>query len=148
MGAMPAGERLGNAAWVVLLANAVAAVVAVVANWPAQFGGVGTDAGAELLSRGTAISAPLFPVFLILVVAVLARRPDRWGWVGIGVAYLAAITVATGGIGEVAAEPTEDTPRAVLLTSGVVWVLVALAVAALATAAVAERRRRRRGSQV
>lgn len=143
----PAGERLGNAAWIVLLANAVAAVVAVVVNWPAQFGGVGTDAGDELLSRGTAISAPLFPVFLFLLVAVLARRRDGWGWLGIGAAYLAAISVAIGGVGEIAAEPTAETPGAVLVTSGVVWVLVALSVAALTTAAVVERLRRRRGSE-
>lgn len=134
------GRRLRLvAAWVLLL-NVVAAVVAVVANWPAQFGGVGTDARAELFSRGTAISAPVLPVVLLLVVVGLAPRGDRWGWLGIGAAYLTAAVVATGGIGEMVAAPTEDTPKAVLVGAGVGWLLVASALAWAATSAALARR--------
>jgi len=52
----------------------VATVVAVLVNWPSPFGGVGTDAGAELVTRGTAISAPLLPLVLLVLVVLLARR--------------------------------------------------------------------------
>ncbi len=71
---MTAGRRLSALAAAVLVANLVAAVVAVSVNWPAQFGQVGTEAGAEVLTSGTAISAPLFPVVLLLVAMLLVRR--------------------------------------------------------------------------
>lgn len=130
-----AGRRLRLLAVWILVLNVAAAAVAVVMNWPAQFGGVGTDAGAELLARGTAISAPVLPVALLLLVAFLAGREDGWRWVGVAAAYVTAAVVATGGIGEMVAEPTDDTPQAVLVGAGVVWLLVATALVVFATAA-------------
>ncbi len=75
----PANTRLSVFALVVLIANALATTVAVAANWPSQFGGVGTDAGQEWLSRGTAISAPLAPVACFIFIAILVRFGN---WVG------------------------------------------------------------------
>ena len=144
MAALPdvtAARRLQGFTLVVLVLNVVAAVVAVVLNLPAQFDGVGTDAGEELLSRGTAISAPLFPVVLMVLVVVLAPRRDRWSWVGIALAVLLAISVGIGGYGEMTAEPTADTSRAVLVGAGVVWLGVAATLLVLAAVAAVRARR-------
>ena len=62
---MRSSERLFYFAVVVSVLNVVAAVVAIIVNWPAQFGGVGTDAGKEFLTSGTAISGPVLPALLL-----------------------------------------------------------------------------------
>lgn len=129
-----------------LVLNVVATAVAVAVNWPAQFGGVGTDAGGEFITRGTAISAPLLPVVLLLIVVGLAGRRDVWGWAGIVAAYLTAVVVFIGGLGELLADATPDTPKAVLVASGVAWAVVAVILSGLATAAVKERLSARRDS--
>ena len=134
---MPAGQLLRRFAATVVVLNVVATVVAVVVNWPSQFGMTGTDARREFLISGTAISAPPLPVVLLLVVVALAARMDRWRWGGIAAAYLAAVSVAIGGFGELVAEPTEDTPRAVLVGAGIAWIAIAVVLAGLATAAAA-----------
>jgi membrane protease YdiL (CAAX protease family) len=126
---------------VVLVLNAVAAGVAVAFNWPAQFGGVGTDAGAELIARGTAISAPLLPVVFLLLVAALARARSRWAWVALAAGYLTAASVFIGGLGELLAQETVDTPRLVLTVGGVAWIAVPVILAMLTTLALVERLR-------
>lgn len=141
---MAAGRLLRNFAATLVVLNVVATVVAVVVNWPSQFGMIGTDARREFLTSGTAISAPPFPVVLLLIVVALAGRADRWRWVGITAAYLAAVTVAIGGVGELVAEPTEDTPKAVLVGAGITWLAIAGGLAVLATAAAARRPSARR----
>ena len=135
-----ASVRLARFTLVLLVLNVLATIIAVAVNLPAQFGGVGTDAGAEFLTRGTAISAPLLPVVLMVLVVLMAPRRDRWSWVGIALAYLTAVMVGIGGIGEMTAEPTEDTSRAVLLTGGIAWLAVAAVLFALATAALVRAR--------
>ena len=136
---MRAGQILRAFAATILVLNVIATVIAVVVNLPSQFGITGTDARSEFLISGTAISAPLLPVVLLLIVVALGARADRWRWVGIGAAYLAALTVAIGGVGELVAEPTEDTPKSVLIGAGVAWLAIAAALAAVTTAAVARR---------
>lgn len=128
--------RLRRFTLVLLVLNVLAAIVAVVVNLPAQFGGVGTDAGNEFLTRGTAISAPPLPVVLMVLVVLLAPRRDRWSWVGVALAYVTAVTVGIGGLGEMTAEPTEDTSHAVLTISGIAWLVVATVLVALATTAI------------
>ena len=98
----------------------VATVVAIVANLPSQFGGVGTDAGREFLSRGTAISAPLVPMIVLAASIVLLRRTDRWANVGVGATCLVGVLFLIGGLGEAFAKETPDTPKAVLVASGIV----------------------------
>lgn len=137
-----ARKRLQVFAAALLALNAAAAGVAVAANWPAQFGGVGTDAGEEFLSRGTAISAPLLPAILLIAVISFARRTSMVQWIAIVAAYLTAVLVFIGGMGELAAEPTADTPKTVLVGSGIVSGVAALALAYLATKVVQERRHR------
>jgi hypothetical protein len=139
-GTMSSAGRLRLFAAVLLVLNVLATAGAVVVNLPAQFGGVGTDAGDEFLTRGTAISAPLLPVVLLCIVVALSGRRDGWGWIGIAAAYATAITVGIGGWGELLAEPTSDTPGAVLLMSGLTWLVIAAALAVLATGAAKARR--------
>ena len=112
-----------------------------VLNWPSQFGGVGTDAGDELLTRGTAISAPLLPIAILVVSLLLVWRGGRSSTVGaVGIAITAALLLI-GGIGELTAEETVDTPKSVLVVGGIVWIGVALSLLGLAIAALVERRR-------
>lgn len=141
---MEANQRLLGFTVAVLILNVVAAIVAVIANWPAQFGQVGTDAGAEVLSSGTAISAPLIPVAALLVVALFAHRQGALGWVAIVAALFAAASVIIGGFGELMAEPTANTPKAVLTVGGLVWLLVGITLIILAVSAAVERLRRKK----
>ena len=136
---MTANTRLSVFALVVLVANVLAAALAVALNWPSQFGGVGTDAGRDLLSRGTAISAPLAPAVGFILTAFLVRFRGRVGWFGIGLAFLTAVLIFVGGVGELVAEPTEDTSRAVLVAAGVTWCVIAVAFVVLGLAAARER---------
>ena len=136
---MTANTRLSRYALIVLVANVIATALAVAVNWPSQFGGVGTDAGEELLSRGTAISAPLAPIVGFILTAVLVRFHGWVGWLGIGLALLTAVLIFVGGVGEFVAEPTEDTPRAVLVSAGVIWCGIAVLFVVLGVAAARER---------
>lgn len=124
-----------------LVLNLLAAAVAVALNWPSQFGSVGTDAGAELLTRGTAISAPLLPVALLVVSLLLVWRGGRALVVGAVGALLTAVVVLIGGIGELTAKATSDTPKAVLVVAGLAWILIAAFLAWLAVGALREQRR-------
>lgn len=125
------------------LLNIVAALVAVAVNWPSQFGGVGTDAGDELVTRGTAISAPILPVAVLVASLLLIRRGGRLFIPGIiGVALTAALFLV-GAVGELTAEATRDTPKVVLVVAGVAWILVGTTLLALAAAALVERGRAR-----
>ena len=136
-----ARRRLLRFGVAVLVLNVLAAAVAVAFNWPSQFGSVGTDAGDELLTRGTAISAPLLPVALLVVSLLLVWRGGRALVAGILGVLITAAMVLIGGIGELTAAGTSDTPKAVLVVAGVVWILIAAFLAWLAVAALRERRR-------
>ena len=136
---MTANTRLSVFALVVLIGNVLAAAVAVGVNWPSQFGGVGTDAGQDLLSRGTAISAPLAPAVCFILVAIMVRFGNWVGWLGVVLAFLTGVLVFVGGMGELVAEPTRHTPRAVLIASGVMWGVIATIFVVLGIAAARER---------
>lgn len=72
-------------------------MVAVGLNWPSQFGGVGTDAGDELLTRGTAISATLLPIAILVASLLLVWRGGRWLTLGVvGIAATAAMFLIGG----------------------------------------------------
>ena len=136
----PANTRLSVFALAVLIANVLAATLAVAVNWPSQFGGVvGTDAGQDWLSRGTAISAPLAPAVCFVLIAILVRFGSRVGWLGIGLAFLTGVLVFAGGMGELIAQPTELAPRAVLIASGVMWGVISAIFIVLGSAATRER---------
>jgi cytochrome bd-type quinol oxidase subunit 2 len=136
-------RRLQVFALAIVVLKLVTTAVAVALNLSSQFGRAGTDAGEEFLSVGTAISAPPVPVVLLLLVALLAGRRDRWARVGVAAAYLTAIMVGIGGLGEILGTPTEDVPQSVLLTAGVAWLVIACCLVGLASAVVSARERRR-----
>jgi ABC-type proline/glycine betaine transport system permease subunit len=136
---MSSANRLRLFAASVLVLNVLATVAAIAINLPSQFGMVGTDAASEFLTSGTAISAPVPPVALLLLVVGMAGRRGLWGWVGIVAAYVAAVAVGIGGVGEMLADPTEDTPRSVLVAAGAIWLMIAAALAILATVVVSRR---------
>jgi hypothetical protein len=117
----------------ILAFEALGAVVAIAANWPAQFGAVGTDAGAEALTRGTALSAPLAPLVVLAgAVALVWRGRVR---PGAAIMALVAVVMLVGALGEALAPATPDVPKAVLLASGAIGVVLAAATAAAAAAA-------------
>ena len=137
---MTANRRLSVFALVVLVANVLAAALAVWVNWPSQFGGVGTDAGQDLLSRGTAISAPLAPVLCFILVAVMVRFGNWVGWLGVVLAFLTGVLVFVGGMRRVGPRSPPRTLRAaVLIAAGVVWAVIAGIFVVLGIAAARER---------
>ena len=123
--------------------NVVAAAVAVAANWPSQFGEARTDAGEDVITAGTAISAPLLPIAILVVSLLLVWRGGRALVAGVVGVCLTAAMFFIGAVGELTAEGTDETPKTVLVAAGIVWAIIALALFALASVAFAEWRRRR-----
>jgi hypothetical protein len=116
--------RFAAAAWVVLVLQVVLAVVSIAVNWPSQFDGVGTNAGEEFVTRGTAVAPPLVPMLLFAAALVLAQRGGRWRTVGLVVICLLCVLFVVGSLGELFAEPTVDVPHWVLVASGLGGTLV------------------------
>jgi hypothetical protein len=112
------------AAAAVLALQVVLAVVSIALNWPSQFDGVGTDAGEEFVTRGTALAPPLLPMVVFAAGIALATREGRWRTLGVVLVCLMCTLFVVGSVGELRAEPTDDVPRAVLVASGVLGLLV------------------------
>lgn len=124
-------RRVALAGVVLLL---LGTLVAVLAGWPAQFGGSGDpDAVAsEFLSRGTALSPPLVPLALFALAGLLAARPGRLGAGARAVLLVLSVVFVIGGVGEAAAAGSSpDVPDVALLGSGAVAIALGLAVAVL-----------------
>lgn len=138
---LPHVKRVVQLGCGVLALNVLAAIVAVVLNWPAQFGQVGTSARSDVLAKGTAISAPMLPVAILVVSLLLVRAGRGWTVVGLAGYCLVAILVLIGGLGEAVAAETADTPKAVLVASGIVWAVIAVSMLGLGVAAFRERQR-------
>ena len=111
--------RFTTAAAAVLALQVVLAAISIAANWPSQFDGVGTNAGEEFVTRGTAVAPPLVPMLLFAAALALALRRGRWRTVGVVVICLLCVVFVVGSLGELFAEPTVDVPRSVLVASGV-----------------------------
>ncbi len=138
-----AQQRLFTVGVVVLVAAILATVLAVIVNLPAQFGGVGTDAGSEFAARGTAISPPIAPLIVLAASLALLRRDDFWATVACVVIALLGILFVIGSIGEAAAEATPDVSKGVLVGSGVVGAALGSALVVLALGALLARTKRR-----
>lgn len=120
-------RRVGLAGTALL---AVSTVVAVLAGWPGQLGGPG-DAqavAAESLSRGTALSPPVPLIVAFALASWAATRRGVAGVVGGAGLGLLSVVFVVGGLGEALAPSTPDVPRAVLVTSGSVSVVLAVVV--------------------
>ncbi|MDP3968798.1 MAG: hypothetical protein Q8Q02_11005 [Nocardioides sp.] len=109
----------------------VAAVVAVVVNLPAQFttgGPPKDDVGWDVITTGTALSAPLPPVLGLLMGAWLASRSGRTRVVGLVLLLLTCVVMTIGWVGEHASGiPFEGTRYAIFLVLSVVGILVTIA---------------------
>jgi hypothetical protein len=129
----------------VVALEAVLTVVGVAAEWPTQFGDPGDpdDVARAWIGRGTAVSAPLGPISVLLAAAILSRRRDRWELVGVGLIAVVALLMCIGALGEAFAEATPDVPRGVLVGSGILGVAIAAGLLGLCVRQLAERRRGR-----
>ncbi len=143
---MTAAAKMRYVASFILAWTVAATLLAVTFNWPAQFGGVGTDAASEFMVRGTAISAPLPPVILLVVTIVLVVRQDSWQWVAIGSASLCGAALVVGSTGEMLAAGTVDVSKIVLVFSGVTGIVIGAVFIAVTVAAVRERNAGRLGA--
>jgi hypothetical protein len=121
-----------------------ATVLAIVAGWPAQFGGAGDPeaVAAEFLTRGTALSPPAVPLALFVAAALLSRRRGAGGVVAIVVLMVLGVVFVVGGLGEAMAPATADVPVIALTASGVAAALLGVAVLVLSVLALRERRSR------
>ena len=122
----PTARRLVSVAGLLFVVWSLGTVVCVAAGWPAQFGGPGNPnkVAREFLSRGTVLSPPLWVMVGLVVFALLVRSRRRWGTLGaVGLCLLAALTFV-GSMGEALAPATPHVPRAVLVLSGVLGVVL------------------------
>lgn len=124
----------------VVVWNLIAAIVAVVVNWPSQFGRVGTDARADVITAGTAISAPGVPIAVLILSLLMVRVGKKWAGVGLAGYSIVALLFIAGGLGELFAQPTPDTPRTVLMAGGLSALTIAIVMLVLAIAAFKDRR--------
>lgn len=86
-------------------------------------------------ASGSAISAPVMPLALLVAAGLLSRRNGRWGGAGAVGTCLVAALLAFGAVGEALSHPSSHTPEAVLVFSGAFGLAqaAALVIAALAT---------------
>lgn len=113
-----------------LVVSIVGAIISIAAGWPAQFGGPGDpdNVASEFVYRGTALAAPLFPIIVLLVVFNLLVLSQRWwGTVGVVGLCLLAVLMFIGSLGEAFAPHTPAVPRLALVISGVVGVVLSVA---------------------
>jgi len=105
----------------------VATAVAQIAGWPAQFmADKSTPDGGYLawLVAGTALSAPLPFVVVMVVAGLLALPRGAIGYVGDVLAVVVAGITLVGSLGETFSPDPVTTPRGVLVASGVLGVLL------------------------
>jgi hypothetical protein len=124
----PSTKRLASVAALTFIVSLVGAVLAIVFQWPTQFDGSGTAnvTAEEFIAGGTATSIPLVPWAALGVFALLARSRRWWGTLAVmGLCLLGPLFVI-GGMGEAFAPATLHVPRAVLVISGAVYVLLGM----------------------
>lgn len=135
-------RRVWSLCILLLALMVVGTVVAIVAQWPAQFGGRGdpNDVPSEFLTRGTALSPPLVPLILFAVGTALLVRRDSWAVVGMVLNILLSVAFIIGSVGEAAAAPSPDVPTGALMITGIAGGVLSLAVLVLGIRALAKRR--------
>ena len=104
------------------------ALIASVADWPAQLSTDRTSPGGiiEWLLKGTAVSAPLVFLAGMIVVGAMALRRGALGFVGDILAIVMAVFTLVASLGESFAADPITTPRFVLVGSGVLGIFLAL----------------------
>ena len=129
--------------WGVASLQVVLALIASVADWPAQLSTDRTSPGGvgEWLVKGSAVSAPLVFLAGMVVIGAMATRRGALGIVADGLAIPIAVLVTVASLGETFAADPVTAPRAVLIGSGVLGVLLALLIVGAAIHDVRLRRR-------
>ena len=119
-------RRLLSVSVLLFVVWVVGTILSVVAEWPAQFGGPGNpnNVAGEFLSRGTALSAPLSVMVALVVFTLLASSRRWWGTIGVVGLCLLAVVTFIGSMGEAFAPATPDVPRAVLVASGILGIIL------------------------
>jgi hypothetical protein len=125
--AAPAVRRLWAVGVTVAALLTVGAALAVVLQWPDQFGSPGSpeNVAEEAVLRGTALSPPLLLVLSFVGALCLATRRHRGYGPGCAALVLLSAAVLVGGLGKAMAPATPDVPQAALMISGVVSVVLA-----------------------
>jgi MFS family permease len=134
-------NRFQFTCFLLLILMVAGAIISIVADWPAQFGGKGDpdEVASEFFSRGTALAPPFVPLLLFAIFVALARRADRWGTVAVAGTMLLSIVFIVGSLGEAFAEPTPHVPRVVLIASGIIGSLVSALVLVTGSAMLREK---------
>lgn len=119
-------RRLVSVSVLLFVVWVVGTILSVVAGWPAQFGGPGNpnNVAGEFFSRGTALSPPLSVMVALVVFTLLASSRRWWGTIGVVGLCLLAVATFVGSMGEAFAPSTPDVPRAVLVASGLLGVIL------------------------
>jgi len=142
----PATRRLVLVSGLIFLVSAVGAILALIFQWPTQFDGSGesTITAREFILRGTATSIPVVPWIALGVFAFLARSRRWWGTLAVVGLCVLAVLFCVGGMGEAFAPATPHAPRSVLVASGVVAGLLAVALLLSGLAELVDQLRARR----
>lgn len=141
-----AAPRFRTIAWRaalgVIIFNILAALFAITTDWRGRFG-ASPDQGSiasQWALNGSAISAPIAPLALLAAGALLARRRDRWGVLGLIAIAIAGTFFTIGAIGEiVVTSPPVPTPDTVLIISSCVHAVIGLTLIVLAALGVVRR---------
>ncbi len=120
-------KRLIAVAVLIWAVSLVGAVLASIFGWHTQLGSDDLNVTlGELAARGSVTSIPLAPLVALAVFALLARSRRWWGTLAVvGLCFLATVFFAAS-VAEVEAPFVPSYPRAVLLVSVTVYILLAL----------------------
>jgi hypothetical protein len=103
---------VGSVSWLAIAS--LETVVGVVEEWPAQFGGGGDPAriSTQWMSKGTALSPPLFLLVAMLVAIVLAlvARGPRVARLAAAIGLVTGVIGVVGSFGELLAKATPAVP--------------------------------------
>lgn len=121
----------------------LAAIVTIVAHWPAQFGGPGVPRkfpkSSSLEARRLSTLDPAPPLG---GGALIARHRGRWGIAAAILLLLLGVVFVIGGFGEIFAPDPATAPRVVLVVGGLIAAIGGIALASLSVTALVERFRR------
>jgi hypothetical protein len=140
------GYRVPPVLWAIAALQVLLAIVASIADWPAQFAADGSspDGTLQWIVRGSAVSAPLTLIVGLVVVGLLATRQGALGTAGDVLAVLLGVAMLIGGVGEAVVKNHVDTPRVVPVGSAALSVALAAVVVWAVTLDLRTRQRARR----
>ncbi len=140
-------KRLVAVSVLILAVSLAGAVLAYIFGWHTQLGSDNPNLTiGELAARGSVTSIPLAPLIALAVFTFLARSRRWWGTLAVvGLCLLALVFVAAS-VAEVEAPFVPSYPRAVLLVSVTVYILLALALLLSGLLELVDRARTRRSA--